>query len=71
MNIFQMSSARDGPGINQLAPTTTMAEFLSTFYENSYVEGESIVSDFLMTLVRTFDELVSPISLIHHQHFYV
>ena len=50
--ILQVSSGRDVFSIfNQFAPGTTIAEFLSTVYHTSYNEGESIVSDFLMTLV--------------------
>ncbi|EEB18873.1 hypothetical protein Phum_PHUM537450 [Pediculus humanus corporis] len=50
---FRVSSGRDVFSIfNQFAPGTTIAEFLSTVYHTSYNEGESIVSDFLMTLAR-------------------
>ncbi|KAK6627605.1 hypothetical protein RUM44_010083 [Polyplax serrata] len=49
---FRVPTNRDNVGGSQPAPGTTIAEFLSTIYDSSYVEGESIVSDFLMTLAR-------------------
>lgn len=57
-----MPTNRDNVGGSQPAPGTTIAEFLSTIYDSSYVEGESIVSDFLMTLVGLILLIGTPVT---------
>ena len=51
--LFQITS-NDLPNVdrNQFGPRRTIADFLSSISDNSYVEGESIVTDFFMTLAR-------------------
>lgn len=52
-DVFRITSS-NLPNVdrNQFGPRRTIADFLSSISDNSYVEGESIVTDFFMTLAR-------------------